>query len=245
MKKCIPYIFVTVVVIFLVSCELIVDVVSDDSVDTFTYFVDHQLTELLLRADMDLEIIESDDSLLVITGAKAVLDNITIENEDGRLTVNYKKLGSWMYDKPQLQLRMPKIDKISLYAYNDVFATDTLRTDNIYIFSDGTGDVNLKVNCKNFRVFGNNISNFYISGKAESLSVCCSYSSSFKGAHLIAQKVSVNSYAANEQVVYPVKSLSCSIRLTGNIYYVNQPEKLAVNIIEGAKGQAIYDNNRQ
>lgn len=245
MKKIELYILSIFAVAFLSSCELLVDVVTDDSEETLSYTIDSQLSEISLRGSMDMEIIESDDSLIIIDGPKSIVEKITISKHEGNLTLDYEKIGSWMYEKPLVKVYLPQVNKISLYAHNDLFANDTLRAEKINVFSDGTGDVRLIVNNKSVRITGTNISNFYISGKTESLTVSCSWSSSIKGADLVAQKINIGSYASNHQVVHPIKSLTCNIRHTGNIYYVNQPEELIVNVIEDGTGEAIFDSNRQ
>ncbi len=243
MKKRILYIVFVFTAFVLGSCELIVDVVTDDSTTEIVYEVNHPINRIILQADMDMEIAESTDSTIIISGPAPLLENMEITNNNGALTIDYTKSGSWMYDKPQLQFRMPKIEEIQLYAFNNITCKDTLRTSNPYIYSDGTGDIYLKLNNQKLDVFGNNISNFYVSGKTENLSILCKYACSFKGAGLIANNVSVDSYCSNDQIVHPVDSLSCKIRLTGDIYYVNSPAKLIVDKEEGATGHVIYMEN--
>jgi len=243
MKKRILYIVFVFTALVLGSCELIVDVVTDDSTTEIIYEVNQPLNKIILHADMDMEIAESNDSTITITGPAPILENIKITNNDGALTIDYTKSGSWMYDKPQVQFRMPKIEEIELYAFNNITCTDTLRASNPYIYSDGTGDIYLKINNQKLDIYGENISNFYVSGKTENLSILCMYACSFKGAGLIANNVTVDSYGSNDQIVHPVDSLSCKIRLTGDIYYVSSPAEIIVDTEEGATGRVIYNEN--
>lgn len=225
------------------SCELLVDLTTDDSTGRIEYPIDSTFAELSLREDMDLELIESDENVLVIEGPNAILDKITISQIDGKVEVTYKKRGDWKYDKPHLQLKMPKIVPIRSYKFNNVYSPDTLRTPKLNFFSDGTGDFFIKVNNQTVSCSGTHITNFYVSGFTKQLNVGVSYSSSIKGSKLIAETVNVNSFASNNQVVFPVLKLSCTIRQKGNVYYVNQPGELTVNIADDAKGRAIYDRN--
>ena len=229
--------------VLLASCEMLVDLTTDDSTDQIVYKIKPPFTELSLREDMDLELIESDDSVLIIDGPKVILDNLTIQNVEGKVEINFHKNGNWKYDKPMLQLKIPKIVPIKLYRFNNLFANDTLRTEVLSVFSDGTGDVHLMVNNQKVICNGTHISNFYVSGKTQQLNVSVSYSSSIKGADLKAENVTVKSFASNNQIVNPNKKLSCTIRQKGNIYYVNKPEELLVNISDDAKGRAIFDKN--
>ena len=241
MKKANTYILFLAIAVLFSACELLVDVVTDDSVDTFVYPIDYPLNSILLKKDMDMEIVESDDNKLIIEGAAAVIESFSFTSDSGNLTLFYDKYGSWMYDKPKVQLRIPKICKIELYFDNALYAADTLYTDNIDIYSDGTNDINLKVNCKTLNIYGNYINNFYISGKTEKLAVTTTHGSVFYGAKLVADSVTCNSNGSNKQIVNPTKFLRCNVNYSGNIYYVNQPDELIINRHEKGSGQVIFD----
>ena len=245
MRNQIKYILVTAIAVVFTACELVVDLTTNDAIDTFSYTIDNTITQIALREDMDLELVESEDSQLVITGPKALLDNFSIKKDTGLLTLTFDKMGSWKYDKPLVQMRMPSIHKINLYAHNNLFANDTLRADTINIYNDGTGDVKLSVNCNHFIVKGTLIGIFYINGKTDSLTIDNYYSSSFRGADLVAQNIKVTTQASNDQVVYPVKSMTCNMSQTGNVYYVNEPEELIINYLNGKTGRAMFDPNHQ
>lgn len=245
MKKIITYIlFLTITGLF-AGCELLVDVVTDDSVDTITYSIDYPLYSIRLQKDMDLEIIESGDNELIINGPKAVIENFTFTTDSGKLTLSYDKYGSWMYDKPKVQLRVPKVCKIELYADNIISAADTLYTENIDIYSKGTNDIELMVNCKSLNIFSNYLSNFNISGKTESLTVTTAYGSIFHGANLIADSITCNVNGSNMQIVNPIKLLKCNFNYSGNIYYVHQPGEIIINRLDNSTGQVIFDTNRK
>lgn len=245
MKKQIVYFILLGIASLFSSCELFVDAIKDDSVDTIVYDINAPITKLLLNNDMDLELIESEDSSLIINGAKQVLDDLVIKNDSAQISLKYKSSKAWMYDKPQVQLRLPKICDIELQAYNNVFANDTIRTEEFEITSTGTGDVKLLVNCRNLTINANYICNYYISGKTEKLSVYTTFGSIFNGANLVANHVRCKNEGSNHQIVHPVKSLACDMLLTGNVYYVNQPEELLINRINNSSGKVIFDNSKQ
>lgn len=245
MKKIVAHIITVIILLSLSSCELIVDLVTNDSVDTLEYTIDHPLTELSLNSDMDIELTESDEKVIIIDGPAAILDNLSIENNEGHLSIEFDKVGSWMYDKPIVQLRIPTLCKINLYYDNRLTSADTLYTDVIKIHSEGTGDVSLKVNCDSLYIFGDNISDFYFSGKTNNLEVETALACSFYGANLLSNNVTSIISGSNNQIVYPIELLECNISQTGNIYYVNKPTKIQQNILENGTGQVIFDANRK
>ncbi|MDX8338200.1 DUF2807 domain-containing protein [Draconibacterium sp. IB214405] len=226
------------------SCEFIVDSVTDDATDEVVYTINPDVKKIALYNDFDLELIESEDSTLTFSGPKALLNELEIENIDGLLEIRHNKFGSWYYDKPLLQLRLPQIVPIQLYGFNDVYCRDTLRTSKINFFADGTGDIHLNVKNDYVRVFANHISNFYLSGETETLSVLCTFTSGFFGSGLKAQNVVATSIGANDIVVYPINSLKAKVEQVGNIFYVNRPLELSLEEGEYSTGSIIYDENK-
>ena len=241
MRKCFTYIPILTIVILLSSCELIVDAVSDDTTTTITHSIDYDLHSLLLKKDMDLELIESDDNEIIVSGAQAILDNLAFYNDSGKVTLHYDKYGSWMYDKPKVQLRIPELCRIELYADNALHAPHTLTTENIDIFSDGTNDITIEVNCKRLSIFGNYLANFHVSGSTERIDVTTTHGSIFYGAKLTADSVICNLNGSNKQIVNPLQFLLCNMNYSGNIYYVQQPEELIIERTEKGSGEVIFD----
>lgn len=245
MTKQILHIILILTLALVSSCEFMVDITTDDTVGTLVYDINEPVNEIFVREDMDVELVESTDNQLVITGPQAVLDEYSFKNIDGELTIKFDKKGSWKYDKPVVQVRMPALVKLNLYAHNNVFANNTLRSDTINIFNDGTGDVTLSVNCNHFLAKGTLVGIYYIDGKTDSLTIDNKYSSSFRGANLVAQNIKITNEASNDQVVFPVKSMTCKIGQVGNVYYVNEPEELIVNYFNDKSGRLIYDSNKE
>ena len=241
MKKRIKHILIVLIVLLFSSCEILVDAVTDESVETLTHTIDYPIASLILKKDMDLEIIESEDNQIVIEGAKAIIENFSFYVDTGNVTLHYDKYGSWMYDKPKVQLRIPKICRIELYADNALYAPQTLHTENIDIFSDGTNDIMLEVDCKKLSIFGNYVANFYISGNAERIDVTTTHGSIFYGAGLAADSVICNLNGSNNQIVNPLELLKCNLNYSGNIYYVHEPDELIIERTENGKGQVVFD----
>lgn len=244
MRKTFGHIILLSFIVLLSSCELIVDVITDDSVGTYTYYLESSPKELSLYSDMDIELIESEDSLLLFEGPEAILDNLDIDNKDGHIYIDYNKLGSWMYDKPKVQLVLPTMCKINLYYDNELEAADTIKSSVLYIHSEGNGDIHLQVDCDSLFLFGDNISDFYISGQTNFLKAETALACSLYGANLVSNTVISNISGSNNQFVHPVELLECNIRQTGNVYYVHKPKKILANRIADGTGQVIYDADR-
>lgn len=245
MKKQTIYLIISCALALLSSCELLVETTTDDAVGRLVYKIDQPIKEIFIREDMDLELVESNDNEFIIDGPQKILDKFSVRNDTGNVTLDFNKMGSWKYDKPKVQLRMPSLVKLNLYAFNNVFAADTLHSDTINIYNDGTGDVHLSVNCHHFLAEGTLLGIFYIDGKTDSLTINNQYSSSFRGANLRAQNVKITTESSNQQVVYPINSMTCNVWQTGNVYYVNKPDELIVNYFNHKSGRVIYDPNRE
>lgn len=139
-----------------------------------------------------------------------------------------------------MQLRLPQICDIQVFADNEIFANDTIRTDEFKIESEGTGDIKLNLNTKTIHIKAAYTCNCYLSGKTENLMLETYYGSIFYGENLKAVNIESTCAGSNHQYVYPLESLNCNIKLNGNIYYINKPENLQINTSPGSSGKAIY-----
>jgi hypothetical protein len=245
MKRAFTYIIVLLLALGLYSCELIVDVITDDSEGTYEYEIVQVPHLLSLHADMDIELVESGKNMLVFEGPEALLDKLEIEQHNGHLEIDYKKMGGWMYDKPRVKVFLPSICKINLYYDNELTAQDTLHSSVIKIHSEGNGDIHLNVNCDSLFVFGDNISDFYIAGKTKYLEAETALACSFYGSELIANKVKSNIAGSNNQFVFPIELLECNISQTGNVYYLNKPHQIVENRIANGSGKVIDSTNNK
>ena len=71
------------------------------------------------------------------------------------------------------------------------------------------------------------------------------HGSIFNGANLVTDTVFCRNEGSNHQTVHPLNSLTCEMLLNGNVYYVNQPNELKVDIIDNSSGRAIFDSSRK
>lgn len=244
MKITLKYCFIILLTANLSSCELWVDMVSNDDTKTIEHNIKQPLLKIILCNDMDLELLEGEEKKIEINGAKDLIDKIEFDYVSNTLKISCKSLKTWMYDKPKIKLQMPQICNIQLLANNDVFANDTLRTENINIESEGTGDINLSINTKAIHIKAAYTCNFYLSGQTENLKIETYYGSIFYGENLKAMHIQSTCAGSNHQYIYPIKSLNCNIKHSGNVYYMHQPEDLLINSETGSKGKAIYTPNK-
>lgn len=231
-------------ILFLQGCQLFEELITDDTPMIEVYKIEGEINQLDLLYDMDLELVQSTDSVLEIYTQKGLFESIQVIFTEGILSVDYKKFSAWRYPKPKLVLKIPVIPYIRSKRFNNITSEDTIRQNNLRIFSDGTGDILLKLHCQNVDVKATHISNFILSGETKELSGSFEYSGILSAARLKAESVYLTQNGSNDLVVSPSFLLICNMLESGNIFYVKQPQELEINYGQNGTGKVIYDPSK-
>jgi hypothetical protein len=106
--------------------------------------------------------------------------------------------------------------------------------------SHNDGDFDLEVNCNEIGIVFNNLSNVFISGSVNDLTIgFYSGDSRFEGANLIAQHINIFQRSSNDMIVNPQQSLKGEIRGTGDVISLNHPP--IVEVEEYYTGKLIFN----
>jgi hypothetical protein len=76
MKITLKYCFTILLTANLSACELWVDIASNNETKTIEHAIKKPIEKIILNSDMDLELLESDENKIEISGAKDLIDNI-------------------------------------------------------------------------------------------------------------------------------------------------------------------------
>ncbi|MFC4722362.1 head GIN domain-containing protein [Geojedonia litorea] len=101
------------------------------------------------------------------------------------------------------------------------------------------GDFDVQVNSDRLRIVVNNLSNIFISGAVNDLTIGF-YSGNvrFEGANLIAQNINIFQRSSNDMIINPQQSLTGEIRSTGDVISLNRPP--IVDVQEFYTGKLIF-----
>lgn len=184
----------------------------------------------------------TEQAVSVSTGAN-LISEINYEVIDGELIVRDDNTCHWSksYNFPTLHITHPNITNIRLGGSGLIKSDGILPYPNLHLSSkDQSGDFQLEVECEQLNIISNELTNFYLSGSASSLSVNFSSGDGrFEGADLTVKSANINHRGSNDIIIHVTESLSGVISSTGNIIYTKTKPAI-IDVSDENRGNLIY-----
>ncbi|SFU50036.1 Putative auto-transporter adhesin, head GIN domain [Pustulibacterium marinum] len=179
----------------------------------------------------------TENQVILETGSNLINDvNVSVEN--GKLLLKDDNSCNFVrkYGVTKVYVTAVNITKIINNSQFDVYSEEVLHFNALELISEdyntaglAVGSFHLEIENQNLTVNFNKISNAYISGSTNRLTVnFYSGDSRFEGEDLIAQQVYIYHRSSNDMIVNPVQSISAEIVSTGDVIAVNTPEEIEV-----------------
>lgn len=249
MKK----IFAILVVLFMYSCD------SESTNDCFkttgeiiskTIEID-DFEKILVNRNIELTIIQGSELKAVIETGENLINDVEVKVVDGELQLtDYNTCNLFRdYDPTKITVTTPGFNQIRSSTQFDVISESVLTLEKLELLSEdyntsenfNVGDFNLQLDVEDLNVVSNNISVFYISGKAKHLYIgFYAGAGRFEGADLIVNTVEVYHRGSNDMVVNPQDSLIGELVSTGNLISKNRPA--VVDVEEQFKGKLYFED---
>ncbi|MDO5987427.1 head GIN domain-containing protein [Flavivirga amylovorans] len=237
--KRIIYIFL---IIIIVACD------SENANDCFQRAGDiiqqevivDPFNKIFINRNIELIIKEGPIQEVVIETGKNLLNDVIAMVVDGKLTLTDNNTCNYVrdYESTKVYVTSPNITEIRSSTQYDISSDGVLTYPSLTILSEDFGDPStitianfrLQIDNNTFRAVFNNISNCFISGKTENLSlIFASGISRFEGRDLIAQKVDLWNRGSNDMIVNPQQEIKGTISGVGDVISVNRPPIVEVD----------------
>lgn len=191
------------------------------------------------------------ESVTVETG-EYLMNDIKVYVEEGRLILKDENGCNLTreYGITKVFVSAPSITEIRNSSGLTMRSDGVLNYPNLILVSEDfveedayhtDGDFNIQVNCNSLDVVTNNLSNIFVSGSVNDLTIgFYAGDSRFEGANLVAQNIEIFHRGSNDMILNPQLSLTGEIRSTGDVIVVNEPETL--NVQQFYTGQLIIQN---
>jgi hypothetical protein len=207
-------------------------------------------TKILVNRDVELIIKEGIEQKVVIETGTNLLSDVTAVVIDDELVLTDNNTCNYFrdYNITKVYVTSPNITEIRSSTQYDVRSDGVLTYPSLALLSEDyyapesftVGNFHLQLNNNALSVLFNNLSNCYVSGTTNNLSITFAAGiSRFEGANLIAQHVSIWNRSSNDMIINPQQSVSGRISGTGNVISVNQPP--IVNVEQLYKGRLIFN----
>lgn len=188
---------------------------------------------LYVYNNINITLVNSDTSKIEITTGENLMGNIIAEIIDGALFLKNENTLNWIrsYDIP-LEAKIYYKSSISNVIYEsvgslkseDYIINDSTSHFNL-IIEDGNGDIDLKINCKDFYLTS------YLGSSNVTLEGSSNYSyiihKGFGPIHseaFPADEIDIHNYSTNNIFIQCEKKLNSNIYGYGNVYYKGHPE---------------------
>ncbi len=180
-----------------------------------------------LRKDVSVEVI--DNRLSIRNGNSC---NLVRDYELTKVYVTIQDL-TWLQNSSG-----SAIESIGTLKLNNLWLRSVNQEDDLSIHTDGDFILDLEV--QNLRITNDNVSNYFLTGKAENFNVFFANGDSRLDApELIVQHYDIFHRGTNKMIVYPVQSIRGELRSSGNIISKNRPP--IVDVTEYYTGRLIFE----
>jgi len=182
--------------------------------------------------EVDIYLFNSNTQQVIIKAGKNIIPKINLEVKEGILIISNDNSCNWVREpgNPSILIYSNDIQHISTYDYSNFYAEDTLQLEYLSLYSDGTGNFNLKVDIDSLLIESIYISNFTFSGRTRFSNIIFTDDSRFMGKDLETQYSIIEHRGSNRIEVYPIVELTGILQSTGSIYYYYDPETLDVEV---------------
>jgi hypothetical protein len=239
-------------VIFLFSCN------SENAGDCFQKtgeiiqqeVIVSAFTKILVNRDIELIIKQGIEQKVVIETGKNLMNDVEALVIDNKLIITDNNTCNYVrsYGITKVYVTSPNITEIRSSTQYDISSNGVLTYPSLTLLSEDfnvpdsftNGNFKLEVDNNYLNITFNNISNGFISGKTNKLSVnFAAGTSRFEGQNLIAQNVILWNRSSNDMIVNPQLSIKGKISGTGNVISLTKP--VIIEVEEQYKGRLIFN----
>ena len=203
--------------------------------------------EIIVYDRINLFIEQGEEQKVVISSGKNIIDAVSVEVNDGRLTLKNEDNCNLFrdYNITNVYVTVPNLTWLQNAGNTIIESVGELHFPNIWLRSLNqeetkgvytNGDFKMNLISENIKITGDDFSNFFLSGSTESLNIFIAAGDGRVEAQaLIAQEVDFLHRGTNKIFVNPQEVLKGEIRSTGDVISVNKPPVVEVETFYAGK----------
>ena len=177
---------------------------------------------IILEGSYDLEITYGNDFHVELEGPSNIINHIQTIVDDKTLTF-YSNECFNSVDKIKIYVTMPVVESVWLKGSGDIISTNTLIADNILVYLDGSGNIDLKLDVIELRLscMGSGDINLY--GFVDYEFITIDGSGDIRTFGLEALEAEVKIIGSGNVEVKVLDELDITIRGSGSVFYKGNP----------------------
>ncbi len=220
------------------------EIVQDEvAVDAFNEIIVYERVKLFIKqGPVQKVVIETGENLRKDVSVEVIDNRLSIRNGNSCNLIRDYELTKVYVTIPNLTWLQNSsgsaIESENTLKFNDLWLRSVNQENDLSIHTDG--DFILDLDVKNLRITNDNVSNYFLSGKAENFNVFFAAGDSRLDApELLVQNYQIFHRGTNKMILFPVQSLKGELRSSGNVIAKNRPP--IVDVEEYYTGRLIFE----
>ncbi len=205
--------------------------------------------KILVNRDVELILKDGATQEVIVETGKNLINDVKVEVVDDQLILTDNNICNYVrdYGITKVFVTSPNITEIRSSTQYDIKSDGVLTYPSLTILSEDfndpdtfiVGNFNLQVNNSSLRLVFNGLSNCFVSGSVDNLSVSFfAGNGRFEGENLIAENVTIFHRSSNDMIINPQQSIKGKVLSTGDVISKNTPAVIEVE--ELYKGKLIF-----
>lgn len=162
-----------------------------------------------------------------IQGDQNLLEYVVVEVKEATLEIKFKKGGNYSVSK-KIEVTVPveEISSVALSGSGSITTQTELKSSNFNVAQSGSGTINLKLDSDTLKAKLSGSGHINLNGTTNNLHTALSGSGNINSENLISQNSECAVSGSGSISVNTKNSLKASVSGSGNIKYVDEPQKI-------------------
>lgn len=187
-------------------------------------------TKLNVSGHFNITLIKGNGTTLEIKAEDNLIDYITTEVKDGKLTIEFDKKYKYRTNKSiTILVNFELLNSIALAGSGEIIGKDLIDSDNLVLSLAGSGKVKLDVSCTDLTSNIAGSGNIDLSGKTDVFNGNISGSGNIEAQALHASIVNTKIAGSGNIKVYAANEIHAQTSGSGNIIYYGDPTIIKAN----------------
>ena len=221
------FIVATVTALLFASCNFNVNTIEGSgNVTTEKRIVQGDFTKIDVSNAIDLVVIQSDSTEIVVEADDNLQKDIIIKVENGTLIIKSKFNSFRNITKKKVTVKMPKIDKLEASSASTVSNQGIIQGENLDLETSSAATIDVTVESDNISADSGSGSTISIKGKALIFHTSASSGSNVNARELLANDLHAEASSGASVNVHPIVKLKAEANSGGSVNYNNTPKTI-------------------
>lgn len=219
------FIIAAVTALLFASCNFNVNAVEGSgNVTTEKRIVQGDFKKVSVSNAIDLVIVQSDSTEIVVEADDNIQKEIITKVEDGTLVISCKFSSFRNVTTKKVTVKMPVIDKLEASSAASVQSKNVIQATDIDLETSSAATMNVNVESDNISVDSGSGSSVSVEGKALKIRTSASSGSSINAEKLLANEVHAEASSGASINVHPIVRLKAEASSGGSINFDTDPK---------------------